>query len=136
MLFVGYGREKGGIVSLLHNNHPTQDLLVVYMEVIPWFLRVYLHTLTIETFTAEMKHIGINGTALQPCETLDNGFSCSCVIIISISRPLTLQNVCPHTFSLFLFNIPHSPVIYTLSQYSTLPSCNLSSPPCFHSYSV
>ncbi|KAF4516876.1 hypothetical protein B566_EDAN014357 [Ephemera danica] len=42
---VGYGQEQGGIVTQLHNTH-WQPLDVIYMENIPWFLPVYLHTLT------------------------------------------------------------------------------------------
>jgi phosphatidylinositol glycan class T len=46
MIFIaGFGQEQGGIVTQLHNTH-WQSLDVVYMENIPWFLPVYLHTFT------------------------------------------------------------------------------------------
>ncbi len=42
----GHGNEKGGIVTKIFNEG-TGALKVVYLDVIPWFLRVYLHTLTV-----------------------------------------------------------------------------------------
>ena len=44
----GYGQERGGIVTTIKNSG-SKDLKVVFLDVIPWFLRVYLHTLKIET---------------------------------------------------------------------------------------
>ncbi|XP_049854361.1 GPI transamidase component PIG-T [Schistocerca gregaria] len=43
---VGYGQERGGIVTRIHNTH-WKEIDVVYMENIPWFIPVYLHTLKI-----------------------------------------------------------------------------------------
>jgi phosphatidylinositol glycan class T len=40
----GYGGESGGIeVELINNNDRPQR--IVYLDVLPWFLKVYLHTL-------------------------------------------------------------------------------------------
>lgn len=44
---VGHGHQKGGIVTKVYNNDPKTPLNIVYMDVIPWFLRVFLHTLNI-----------------------------------------------------------------------------------------
>jgi len=44
----GTGQERGGIVTELRNTG-TQDRTVVYLEVVPWYLRLYLHTLTVTT---------------------------------------------------------------------------------------
>ncbi|KAJ8865834.1 hypothetical protein PR048_033356 [Dryococelus australis] len=51
---VGYGQERGGIVTKVHNNH-WSTLEVVYLENIPWFMPVYLHTLKIYSNGAEIK---------------------------------------------------------------------------------
>jgi len=51
----GYGEEKGGITSLLHNRHPTDSLPVVYFATFPWFLRIFLHTLTIRSAGKDIK---------------------------------------------------------------------------------
>ena len=44
----GTGQERGGITAELKNsgNNP---VTVVYLEVVPWYLRVYLHTLEVTT---------------------------------------------------------------------------------------
>jgi phosphatidylinositol glycan class T len=44
---VGYGHQKGGIVTKIYNSDPKTPLNIVYLDVIPWFLRVFLHTLKI-----------------------------------------------------------------------------------------
>jgi phosphatidylinositol glycan class T len=40
----GYGQERGGIQTTLSNPNDT-PLEVVYLESLPWFMKVYLHTL-------------------------------------------------------------------------------------------
>lgn len=44
----GHGNEKGGIVTKIFNEDPHQSLKVVYLDILPWFLRIYLHTLKIQ----------------------------------------------------------------------------------------
>lgn len=41
----GYGQEHGGVQAIL-TNPSDQEVEFVYMESLPWFMRVYLHTLT------------------------------------------------------------------------------------------
>ena len=64
----GFGQEKGGIVCLIYNHHPKKQLPIVYMDVVPWFLRMFYHTLTVETFDASQQYILGNGTTLTPGE--------------------------------------------------------------------
>jgi len=45
---VGTGQEKGGIVTTIRNSC-SSPVTGVYLDVIPWYLRVYLHTLRIDT---------------------------------------------------------------------------------------
>ncbi|KAJ9587701.1 hypothetical protein L9F63_018881, partial [Diploptera punctata] len=52
---IGYGQEYGGIVTKIHNGH-WKPLDVIYLENIPWFIPVYLHTLKIVA----------NGKEIQP----------------------------------------------------------------------
>lgn len=42
----GYGRQKGGIITKIYNNH-WKAVNVIVLENIPWFVPVYLHTLKI-----------------------------------------------------------------------------------------
>lgn len=44
--FVGYGQERGGLQVILTNPSPAEDVDFVYMESLPWFMKIYLHTLT------------------------------------------------------------------------------------------
>ncbi|CAD6500513.1 BgTH12-06223 [Blumeria graminis f. sp. triticale] len=53
--FTGYGQERGGVQSILSNPSLTDPVEIVYFETLPWFMKLYLHTL----------HAKING--------LDNG---------------------------------------------------------------
>lgn len=41
----GYGQEHGGVQAIL-TNPGDEEVEFVYMESLPWFMRVYLHTLT------------------------------------------------------------------------------------------
>ncbi|KAI1324345.1 Gpi16 subunit [Xylariaceae sp. FL0255] len=43
--FTGHGQEKGGVQSILTNPSPDTEVEFIYMESLPWFMRVYLHTL-------------------------------------------------------------------------------------------
>lgn len=43
--FIGYGQERGGVQAILTNPSPTQSVDFVYMESLPWFMKLYLHTL-------------------------------------------------------------------------------------------
>lgn len=53
---VGYGQERGGIMTKIHNNH-WKHLDVIYLENIPWFLPIYLHTLKIVSQGKEIQPI-------------------------------------------------------------------------------
>lgn len=43
--FIGYGQERGGVQAILTNPSPTDSVDFVYMESLPWFMKLYLHTL-------------------------------------------------------------------------------------------
>ncbi|XP_051887165.1 GPI transamidase component PIG-T [Pristis pectinata] len=45
----GFGLWTGKINTLIYNNHPYRSFPVLLMEVVPWYLRLYVHTLTINT---------------------------------------------------------------------------------------
>ncbi|KAG4032533.1 hypothetical protein MFRU_006g00040 [Monilinia fructicola] len=47
--FIGYGQERGGVQAILTNPSPTEAVDFVYMESLPWFMKVYLHTLKAKT---------------------------------------------------------------------------------------
>lgn len=43
----GYGQETGGITCQLYNNDPENSVKVLYLETVPWYVRLYLHTLEV-----------------------------------------------------------------------------------------
>ncbi|KAJ3347202.1 Subunit of the glycosylphosphatidylinositol transamidase complex-like protein [Entophlyctis luteolus] len=48
----GYGRERGGITIRLMNNDPSTKNITL-LQSIPWYLRIYLHTLQITSQNSE-----------------------------------------------------------------------------------
>lgn len=49
----GYGQERGGIVTKIHNKHRT-PLKIIYLENIPWYTPIYYHTLKISSGNKEI----------------------------------------------------------------------------------
>lgn len=43
----GSGHEWGGLHTEITNHHPSLEMRVLYLDMVPWFCRVYLHTLQI-----------------------------------------------------------------------------------------
>ena len=43
--FTGHGQERGGVQTLLTNPSATSPIEFIYFESLPWFMKVYLHTL-------------------------------------------------------------------------------------------
>jgi len=56
---VGTGQERGGIVTTIRNRC-TSTLTGVYLDLLPWYLRVYLHTLRVE----------VNGQTVAPMKVV------------------------------------------------------------------
>lgn len=42
---MGHGQERGGVQTILTNPSEEESVEFVYMESLPWFMRMYLHTL-------------------------------------------------------------------------------------------
>uniref|UniRef100_A0A8C5QYK7 Phosphatidylinositol glycan anchor biosynthesis class T n=1 Tax=Leptobrachium leishanense TaxID=445787 RepID=A0A8C5QYK7_9ANUR len=51
----GYGLQTGVINTMIYNNHPYRAFPVMLMETVPWYLRLYVHTLSITTKGKENK---------------------------------------------------------------------------------
>lgn len=45
--FTGYGQEHGGLAIEIHNNNE-QDIEAIYLDTLPWYLKLYLHTFSIQ----------------------------------------------------------------------------------------
>jgi phosphatidylinositol glycan class T len=48
----GYGKERGGIVVTFHN-FDVLPVKITYLESVPWFLKIYLHTLSASSQSLE-----------------------------------------------------------------------------------
>lgn len=46
--FTGHG-DKGGLRTVFTNPSPSEPVSFVYLETLPWFMRVYLHTIAVTT---------------------------------------------------------------------------------------
>lgn len=51
----GYGLQKGELSTLLYNSHPYRAFPVLLLDAVPWYLRLYVHTLTITSKGKENK---------------------------------------------------------------------------------
>ncbi|XP_008273954.1 GPI transamidase component PIG-T [Stegastes partitus] len=43
----GYGLQTGEIHTLMYNYHPYRSFPVLLLDTVPWYLRLYIHTLTV-----------------------------------------------------------------------------------------
>uniref|UniRef100_UPI003AAB464E GPI transamidase component PIG-T isoform X2 n=1 Tax=Centroberyx gerrardi TaxID=166262 RepID=UPI003AAB464E len=43
----GYGLQTGEIHTLMYNHHPYRAFPVLLLDTVPWYLRLYIHTLTV-----------------------------------------------------------------------------------------
>ncbi|XP_056155189.1 GPI transamidase component PIG-T [Lampris incognitus] len=43
----GFGLQTGEIHTLMYNNHPYRAFPVLLLDIVPWYLRLYIHTLTV-----------------------------------------------------------------------------------------
>lgn len=51
----GYGLQKGELSTRLYNSHPYRAFPVLLLDAVPWYLRLYVHTLTITSKGKENK---------------------------------------------------------------------------------
>ncbi|KAI9144640.1 GPI transamidase component PIG-T [Paraphysoderma sedebokerense] len=52
---VGYGQERGGVIITFTNTSPN-NVSVVYYDLIPWFLQLYIHTLKLSAKYLDAKN--------------------------------------------------------------------------------
>lgn len=49
--FTGDGKERGGLKITIHNRNEESAMPVTYYDSIPWYLKVYLHTLKVNVIS-------------------------------------------------------------------------------------
>ncbi|KAM3453816.1 hypothetical protein MY3296_003477 [Beauveria thailandica] len=57
----GYGQQSGGVQAIL-TNPSDEEVEFVYMESLPWFMRIYLHTLSTKISSTGSMTTGHNGS--------------------------------------------------------------------------
>jgi GPI-anchor transamidase subunit T len=48
IIYLGYGQEYGSMIIEMTNYLSDRHLSVLYVEVLPWFIRPYLHTMKVD----------------------------------------------------------------------------------------
>jgi len=56
----GHGQSKGKLITRIHNNYFSSDIDIVFLDLIPWYCRVFLHTLSFSN--SKNKPVGIDGS--------------------------------------------------------------------------
>ncbi|XP_684608.4 GPI transamidase component PIG-T isoform X1 [Danio rerio] len=51
----GFGLQTGEIHTVIYNNHPFRAFPVLLMDSVPWYLQLYIHTLTVTSKSRENK---------------------------------------------------------------------------------
>lgn len=51
--FTGYGQDKGGMRTVFTNPSEEKEVKFVYFETLPWYMRVYLHTLKLDVLESK-----------------------------------------------------------------------------------
>lgn len=51
----GFGLQTGEIHTLIYNYHPYRAFPVLLLETVPWYLRLYIHTLTVTSKNKDNK---------------------------------------------------------------------------------
>lgn len=46
--FTGHGQERGGLRITIHNRNKLSSMPVIYYDSVPWYLKLYLHTLKVD----------------------------------------------------------------------------------------
>ncbi|KAI9333895.1 GPI transamidase component PIG-T [Pilaira anomala] len=46
--FTGHGQERGGLRITIHNRNKFSSMPVIYYDSVPWYLKLYLHTLKVD----------------------------------------------------------------------------------------
>ncbi|KAJ3219929.1 hypothetical protein HDU67_008458 [Dinochytrium kinnereticum] len=64
----GFGQERGGFLTQFKNNDPAKSVDILFFESVPWFLKLYLHTLRFEQKSGGVIYgnVSILSTEFQP----------------------------------------------------------------------
>ncbi|KAI8082676.1 GPI transamidase component PIG-T [Gilbertella persicaria] len=84
--FTGYGQEHGGLKVTIHNRNQLEAMPVIYYDSLPWYLKLYLHTLKIDHPDVEVKQI-----YYQPAIDRGRPNTIECELMIPANTTVTLS---------------------------------------------
>ncbi|KAJ1557867.1 hypothetical protein HK405_014972, partial [Cladochytrium tenue] len=106
------GLERGGIAANIYN-YGDATVTVAYLEAVPWFLRLYLHTLSIETEALDRKDGNATRSSSMPATSL---VSLRHQPAVDRTRPAVLEAVLrvpPHSMAAVTVDFDRAFVKYT-----------------------
>ncbi|UNI18045.1 Subunit of the glycosylphosphatidylinositol transamidase complex-like protein [Purpureocillium takamizusanense] len=115
--FMGHGQEHGGVQAILTNPSDT-EVEFVYMESLPWFMRIYLHTLSTRISSSSS-----NSATTTTTKTAVTGTNASSIIQEIYYRPALdrtrgtqlelLMRIPPHCTIFLTYDFEKSILRYT-----------------------
>ena len=87
----GHGQERGGVQTLLTNPSSTAPVSFIYFESLPWFMKPYLHTLTVRISTNSTPDPSIiESMYYRPALDRRRGTQLECLITVPPSSTVVL----------------------------------------------
>ena len=91
--FTGYGQERGGLKITIHNRNKISAMPVIYYDSIPWYLKLYLHTLKVDIINDD----SLNSTDIiqqmyyQPAIDRGRPTTLECELLLPADSVITLS---------------------------------------------
>ncbi|RCI03171.1 hypothetical protein CU098_009538 [Rhizopus stolonifer] len=89
--FTGYGQERGGLKMTIHNEHKTESISVIYYDSIPWYLKVYIHTLQIDVIGDHNSKEVVQKMYYQPAIDRGRPSTLECQLLLPPNSIVTLS---------------------------------------------
>lgn len=87
--FTGHGQEHGGVQAILRNPS-SRDVEIVYMESLPWFMKVYIHTLRLSLNSTNRKDL-LKEIYYRPALDRERGTQLEMRILVPANSSLVLR---------------------------------------------
>lgn len=89
--FTGYGQERGGLRITIHNRNKLSPMPVIYYDSVPWFLKLYLHTLKVEIIGNHSANDVIQQMYYQPAIDRGRPTMLECELLLPADSVVTLS---------------------------------------------
>ncbi|CAO3639653.1 unnamed protein product [Mucor hiemalis] len=92
--FTGYGQERGGLRITIHNRNKEGAMPVIYYDSVPWYLKLFLHTLKFDIIgnhTIENNNDIIQQMYYQPAIDRGRPTTLECELLLPADSVVTLS---------------------------------------------